>query len=780
MQFDRFQDSLKMFEEEEDYQRSIIPINQFTSLSLSEEELRAIFEAKCQDFRLKFDEKAFQRFLQRQSKHNSHKVLHMEGCGFGPIAASLIVDTVFQHSNLVVINFSSNFLGDEGAKCFADLIYNTQCIISMDLSSNHMTDSGLKTIFTALCTNKSMVDLNIGSKTTIGRNKIGPLTIQEITKMLQTNKVLSELNLQMTELNSNNIFGLLPGFETSKTLTSLNVSNNNIKSKGTIALFKSLMNSSLIELSIADNSVTDDIAPFFVSLLQNCQTLRKIDLSGNKLGFRLTSAISGHISSEFQLDTLILSRNPLGGRGISSFGPYLSHNEKLERLNVNGCQIDAKGFIEFCEELSKNESLKIIEIQHNPLSDDGIIKFSEAIVEHPTLKFVDLEMTELSDPGCKALMKSISSPTSNIIKLNLKNNLIHSGIIIQKALQDNTKILYLNIEFNNIEYKSTLDIQKLIQRNVQQYNANEKQRLMGRVFTANENAPRNIESRLIQTRKEIKELRIIIAKLEEDKRNLEKLLKETTEHRIKTINDLEELNAKNETEFINMQDDNRNQRHEVLQRTQDIEDEIGQRNGRLSREVEKLKSEKKNNSSLDDKVISFQKEYQNENNIILGQYDDAKDKYKEAKNLLIVAWDNLKNQKELESKKAGRGESKKKGKLKTSKKQATKKKSKETTARNDGVVEASNNNDDNKSSSSRSRSKNSTSKNASNDGSRNTARSSSKILSSKQGSAIESTSSVNNSKTPQNEEESQLIKKDDETFETQPPNTKVANDENNC
>lgn len=103
MQFDRFQDSLKMFEEEEDYQRSIIPINQFTSLSLSEEELRAIFEAKCQDFKLTFQEKLFQRFLSRQSNYNSHKVLHLENSGLGPTAAQIVVESIYQHRNIVVV-----------------------------------------------------------------------------------------------------------------------------------------------------------------------------------------------------------------------------------------------------------------------------------------------------------------------------------------------------------------------------------------------------------------------------------------------------------------------------------------------------------------------------------------------------------------------------------------------------------------------------------------------------------------------------------------------------
>lgn len=94
-----------MLEEDADNENSntIINTQTFSTLILTEKELRAIFEAKCQDFKLTFQEKLFQRFLSRQSNYNSHKVLHLENSGLGPTAAQIVVESIYQHRNIVVV-----------------------------------------------------------------------------------------------------------------------------------------------------------------------------------------------------------------------------------------------------------------------------------------------------------------------------------------------------------------------------------------------------------------------------------------------------------------------------------------------------------------------------------------------------------------------------------------------------------------------------------------------------------------------------------------------------
>ena len=74
----------------------IIPTNNNTIYgSFSKFELNEIFIAKCEDFKLQYSEKLFQKFLDRQKEISSPKVLHMESSGLGPSSSNILVNYIF-------------------------------------------------------------------------------------------------------------------------------------------------------------------------------------------------------------------------------------------------------------------------------------------------------------------------------------------------------------------------------------------------------------------------------------------------------------------------------------------------------------------------------------------------------------------------------------------------------------------------------------------------------------------------------------------------------------
>ncbi|OHT10445.1 hypothetical protein TRFO_20252 [Tritrichomonas foetus] len=741
--------------------------HKLSSLTLSEPELRAIFEAKCRDFKVKFEENHYQRFLRRQNQHRNKKVLHMEGSALGSIAAALIVETVFYHPRIVVVDFSDNSLGDQGARCFADLIINTHSIISIDLASNHMTDNGIYTIFTALRTNRSLVSLNIGSKSSIGRNTIGPKSIKEISEMLRVNNVISELNLSLTELNALNVQGLAPGLAANSTLTMLNLSNNNIKSKGAITIIKSIMKGGMIELRLSDNAIQDDIAPYLASLLQNCKSLKILDMSGNKLGFRTTSAISTNDAYHYSIEELILSRNPLGGRGVTALGSFLANSRKIKRINLNGCEIDYRGFQDFCENLARNESLELIEIQHNPLTDDGIVKLSDAIKEHPKLKAIDLEMTELSDKGCTALFEALID--TKITRVSLKNNLIHDGLIIQKALQDNEKLRKLNIEANDIDYKSTIEINRLLNVNQLNYKRKAAQRLLGRVLTASKDAPANVEARLHRTRNNIINERKTIADLIKTKEELEIKCQETKEKKEKTLTELDDKNNELASELAILTDDCRNKNQDARNALTNLENDIAQINARLVREIEIFKTENKTLSTLSAKIVSTDDEFFNEGRLLETQLHEAQEKYRIAKEQLVDAWRSIHAEMEaIEQQKLETERAAAKAALKAAK--TARKKKKDKSSKSDKTKTSS-------------KSSAKTSKSNSIATTRKSSKQTSRLGES--GKESEAGSIFNSSRTPTTEVAAAvqtgrseiLVEKTDRTFDTQPDNIKISQED---
>ncbi|OHS93337.1 hypothetical protein TRFO_40391 [Tritrichomonas foetus] len=522
-------------------------------------------------------------------------------------------------------------MGNEGAFCFADLIYNTFCVVGIDLSSNHMTDEGVKTIFTALRTNRSVTYLNIGSKTSVGRNSIGTESIKEISEVLKENKVISELNFSMTELNSINIKGLCPGLLANRTLTHLNLSNNNLKSKGTIAILKSLDHSSLIELRIASNSITDDSAPYFAQFLGTNEFIRILDLSGNELGYRFMSALGGPLSLTCSLHELILNKNPLGGRGISAFGPFLAHNHTLQMLSVNGCLIDCNGFVEFCSDLERNNGLQILHIQHNPLTDEGVIRLANVIKNHQSLREIDLEMVEMTDPGARPLFENLS--TSNIETLSIRNNLVSDGIYIEKMIQHNEKLMSLDIEYNDIDYKMNHVIMDIIKMNQKRWRRNEIQRIK---YELNHMTAADIE--LQETRDEILNQRDIIAKLKDELKELTEYFKTSDEKRRNYINELETRNNTLGSQVAALMDECRSKKNELNQKNMMLETEISQINSVLTREQEVYKASIKAQKISEGKITIMQSDIENSERNLQDIYDASKIKYLDIKNEFIAAW----------------------------------------------------------------------------------------------------------------------------------------------
>lgn len=608
--------------------------------SFSEADLMEIFIAKCQDFKLQFNEKIYDKFIDRQKEHSTSKVLRMESCGLGPTAANIVANCIYQTPTLRVIYFADNFLGDEGAYCFADLIYNSNFLIALDLGSNRMTDNGTRTIFSSLKTNNSVSCLNIGSKTSIGRNIIGPKTVKEISEMLKENRIISELNLSMTELNSINIPGICPGLTVNKTLTHLNLSNNNIKSTGAISILKSLYNSNIMELRMAGNHITDDVSPFVSAFLCKNKKISLLDLSVNELGNRFMNSLVGQTALNSTLEELILSRNPIGGRGIASFGLFLVQNQKLKILTVNGCMIEANGFIEFCNELQRNESLEVLRIQHNPLTDDGVIKLSDAIKQNHFLREIDLELVEMTDIGAYQLFPSLLE--SNIENLSVRNNLIHDGSFIQKSIQNNQKLMKLDIEYNDINYTLNKEIMKIIAANQKRWKDDETQRIK---YELNHITSSDIQ--LNEVRNKIKIQRDEIRVLKEEKEKLENYLITSDEKKTKRLNELDERNNVLGKEVAVLMDDCRNQKSEIISKKSKTESEISQLSSKLAREVEVLKTEFKTFEACEKKTNNFLAKKEEEEEKLNKLYNDAKLRYFDMKTNFIAAWQLAHEEKEM-------------------------------------------------------------------------------------------------------------------------------------
>jgi hypothetical protein len=231
------------------------------------------------------------------------------------------------------------------------------------------------------------------------------------------------------------------------------------------------------KFNLSATPLNDDIAPHFESVLSTNETIEVLDLSGNNLRNKFCAAIAGPLATAPTLRELNLSRNPIGGRGIWVLGRPLRLRENgFTVLNVRGCQIEPQGFREFCREIASNVTLERLFPAHNPIQDIGRVYRGEVLEAHPALKEIDLEPTEISDKTSEAIFPAIGK-SKTVTKIKVKNNLVHEGIIIHKAILANRKLRQCIVDLNAIEYKVIVEIDRAIEMNVRNWRDGQNKRV---------------------------------------------------------------------------------------------------------------------------------------------------------------------------------------------------------------------------------------------------------------------------------------------------------------
>lgn len=601
--------------------------------TLTEEEIRGIFEAKCRDFDLKPTEKLFSRFRKHRGNQAKVKVFEMDNSSLGSHAAAMLTKVLLNHCNFKIISLSGNNFGDKGAPALVDLITQTRTIISVDLSSNSFTDDGFKTIFDAMCVNSSIIDLRIGTTSVITRNTIGPLGISSLAELISKNKILSSIDLSLTEMASENIEPLSIALAQNQTLESLNLSNNNIRSQGAIKIINSCKTNSLSELILSSNHLTDEIAPYFADFIQSNSKLTILDLSGNNLTHRFTSSISTSFANRTcYLQELNLSRNPLGSRGISALAHGIGSNTSLRRLDISACKIQHSGFAEFCTELVNNTSLESLIIHHNQIRDDGAKHLAEVIRIHPILNEIDMELCEISDKGAAEIFEAVTNSVS-LEKLSIKNNLIHDGFCIQKAISANQNIRFLNIEYNDIEFKMYSEIQRTVAQN-KKANAEKNEDKQAKDAIKGQ----EVDQQLLDVRGDIQMERIYIEQLQEQLRETEKRYEDTLALKASSAADLDAQLAEVTQRSVDALNEYRNITQEESKRQQEIEQAKSNLENRLARESDNFRLDSRNLQNIQKKLEAMQTSSETEMKELEDKLKMAKQNYGDSRRLLETAF----------------------------------------------------------------------------------------------------------------------------------------------
>jgi Ran GTPase-activating protein (RanGAP) involved in mRNA processing and transport len=518
------------------------------------------------------------------------------------------------------------------------------------VSSNYLRDEGATAIFRALQQNRSVVHLKIGSSTGLARNYLGRQAVVEIRAMLASNEVLSSLDLSMSEISSDNVEQIAEGLAENRTLQSLDITGNDIRTKGAASLLSKILRSRLNHLCLSSDHITDDLGPYLAKFLTTNTSLKSLDLSGNSFSQRFISAICVPLAGTSVLEELNLSKNPLGGRGIAGLGTALTTNVHLKRLDLSACKIPVAGFSEFCTALSRNTTLEVFACQYNPIRDEGAIRLARVLNEWTAIRQLDLELCEIGDPGAKALFAAVEV-SRTLQKISIKTNLIRNGLPLVQTLSNNPKIVVLRIEYNDIEYKTYTEIQRLVGLNYRRWKGRQKTR------TAEETQQLiNIDEQLHTTRKLVVAQRAEIADLTQQFHDRKEEFKCAEVDRAAKQMILEQRQNEIEIQSSELTEEIRRQNEDARSALSNQEFEVRQLSLELARDTETSAVMSRNLALLEAELQKRKKDFEAQIHELLVQLKEVKLRYRDAKAMLVGQFEQVKEEQALAAAEAKRQE----------------------------------------------------------------------------------------------------------------------------
>jgi len=169
---------------------------------------------------------------------------------------------------------------------------------------------------------------------------------------------------------------LSPWLENNCNLTTLQIVRCPVGSNGIKLLASTLAtNNHLEHISIRMCSVIDDEAfDELVNVLdKNTKHLTRLDLNDNNIGTKGCIALANFLSNKkSELKNLNISHNNINDEGITHLTKALTQNNRLKELNLNGNAITEDGWRSLATALCNSESISDIYLSNHSLQSIGI------------------------------------------------------------------------------------------------------------------------------------------------------------------------------------------------------------------------------------------------------------------------------------------------------------------------------------------------------------------------------------------------------------------------
>mmetsp|Transcript_48643 Transcript_48643/g.118077 ORF Transcript_48643/g.118077 Transcript_48643/m.118077 type:complete len:277 (-) Transcript_48643:62-892(-) len=205
--------------------------------------------------------------------------------------------------------------------------------------------------------------------------------------LLREDKNLSAINLRWIGLDASSCGRVASGLWGHERLTTLDLSNNVIKSHGAMAVLEAASNMlALTSLNLSDNNIGGDNKRSLFAGLGSCRALK----------------------------TLLLSSNNINDDDASSLGTDLAQNQSLTSLHLAQNEIGDDGAVRLARALKGSPAMRELNLMENFVGDVGAMALSEAAGACSSLTSLNLSGNDFGGESREALMGCRSATLTTV------------------------------------------------------------------------------------------------------------------------------------------------------------------------------------------------------------------------------------------------------------------------------------------------------------------------------------------------------------------------------
>ena len=360
--------------------------------------------------------------------------------------AVVLAEALKVNSTITHVDLERFFIGDEGAIALAEALAVNKTITFLNLSKNNILRTGVQKLAEALEKNQSIKSLNLSI------NNIGPFGARKLALALKKNSTLSELNLKSTRIQSTGVKALTSALKVNKVIQKIDLSSNNLV-KVAEALYDALIvNTTLTSINLSWNQIRATGATALAEALKVNNTVKSLVLAYTKIGPVGATALAEALKVNSSITTLDLFGNQIRATGATALAEGLKSNSSITHVDLGGnYDIGPVGVTALAEVLKVNSTITEIKLLRNNIGPVGATALAEALKVNSTITMVDLPYNNVGDIGATALAEAFKV-NSTITSLYLDDNQIgyFGATALAEGLKLNKSIIRLDISDNRI------------------------------------------------------------------------------------------------------------------------------------------------------------------------------------------------------------------------------------------------------------------------------------------------------------------------------------------